>query len=719
MSNKVLKRPDAVIRHAFVEQGLQAEHPVEFGAVYFRRSNPPRQDWERDYAVAREDGHTLFRHWFNWADIHVAPDTFNFEPYDEHLRLAAKYGIKTIIAEMITNAPDWLYHSCPEGRFEDSTGFNLYSEMNGSACTGSTRMCLDHPVVRREAEKFLRALAEHYRDMPGMYGYDIWNENSFYLPSMMCYAPATQAKFREWLKKKYGTLENLRQAWRRYSLTDWEDIEMPRRVKPFPDSIDAVQFHNDNAIEQMKFREAVLRKYDPNHYIVAHCNGKTHCDIPACDDAWRAAEQTDIYGYTFWYANKCNTFLGSDSTRMAANGRLWWRAEALGDHDWGDADGRSDEKPPQYEHDAMHDPLNIRRDAVISLAAGTRGFINPRWRALQDGFLHGAFGWYNLDGSRSDRSEMVRQLAEWANGELSRPLWHANPVRGDIGLLLLEEPQIYVYTYYGSTKYYNYAYQGAYDALTDSGLQADPIRFKDLEDYRVIYVPCPIALSQATIDRIQGWVEAGGTLISEACFGHFNEHGHEYEHQPSRSLEKLLGCRQRTVHLGPDMWKGLRFDAATGSVGGGVFRQSYQAEGGVIAGIYADGDGAVVEHDFGKGRVRLIGTMPGYSYHIAPDEQTRRFFASHLAFADVEPYVSTPLNTGIVVRVWADESRVFAWIVNTTEGDQVARVEFDPSAFEFDGVRVLRGGAAKVRGNRVEIACPQRDAVVIELVRET
>ena len=61
---------------------------------------------------------------------------------------------------------------------------------------------------------------------------------------------------------------------------------------------------------------------------------------------------------------------------------------------------------------------------------------------------------------------------------------------------------------------------------------------------------------------------------------------------------------------------------------------------------------------------------------------------------------------------------MFAWIVNTTEGDQVVRVEFDPSSFEFDVVRVLRGGVAKVRDHRVEIACPQRDAVVIELVQE-
>jgi beta-galactosidase len=36
----------------------------DYGAVYFRKSNPPREDWERDYRTAAEDGLNLFRHWF-------------------------------------------------------------------------------------------------------------------------------------------------------------------------------------------------------------------------------------------------------------------------------------------------------------------------------------------------------------------------------------------------------------------------------------------------------------------------------------------------------------------------------------------------------------------------------------------------------------------------------------------------------------------------------
>ena len=84
------------------------QHPLPdfpYGAVYFRKSNPPREDWARDYATAEEDGHTLFRHWFLWSAIETAPGVFNWSDYDRQLDLAAEHGIKTIIAEMIAVAP--------------------------------------------------------------------------------------------------------------------------------------------------------------------------------------------------------------------------------------------------------------------------------------------------------------------------------------------------------------------------------------------------------------------------------------------------------------------------------------------------------------------------------------------------------------------------------------------------------------------------------------
>ena len=77
-----------------------------YGAVYFRKSIPPREDWERDYRTAAEDGLNLFRLWFLWSAIEVAPGVYDWEGYDRQLDLAAEHGLKTIIAKMITAAPE-------------------------------------------------------------------------------------------------------------------------------------------------------------------------------------------------------------------------------------------------------------------------------------------------------------------------------------------------------------------------------------------------------------------------------------------------------------------------------------------------------------------------------------------------------------------------------------------------------------------------------------
>ena len=63
-----------------------------FGAVYFRKSNPPREDWERDYGVAAEDGLNVFRHWFMWSAIERRPGFYDWEEYDRQMDLAAGLG---------------------------------------------------------------------------------------------------------------------------------------------------------------------------------------------------------------------------------------------------------------------------------------------------------------------------------------------------------------------------------------------------------------------------------------------------------------------------------------------------------------------------------------------------------------------------------------------------------------------------------------------------
>src|SRR5437867_4007543 len=184
-----------------------------YGAVYFRKSNPPEQDWERDHKTAAQIGMNTFRHWFMWSSIEVAPGKYDWRDYDRMMDLAAQNGIQVVIAEFVTTAPEWMFDKYPQAMFRASDDSVAYSSAGGSSATGGfPGLCLDDEDVRAAAERFLTALVERYRNHPATLGYDLWNEHSSHGGSpqkMYCYCAGTQAKFREWLKAKYGSIDAL------------------------------------------------------------------------------------------------------------------------------------------------------------------------------------------------------------------------------------------------------------------------------------------------------------------------------------------------------------------------------------------------------------------------------------------------------------------------------------------------------------------------------
>ena len=40
-------------------------------------------------------------------------------------------------------------------------------------------MCLDNEDVHALAEKVLQALVNHYKNHPALFGFDVWNENTY------------------------------------------------------------------------------------------------------------------------------------------------------------------------------------------------------------------------------------------------------------------------------------------------------------------------------------------------------------------------------------------------------------------------------------------------------------------------------------------------------------------------------------------------------------
>ncbi|MDQ3701642.1 MAG: beta-galactosidase, partial [Chloroflexota bacterium] len=315
---------------------MTTNHPslpaFPYGAVYFRKSNPPAADWERDYGTASGDGMNIFRHWFLWSAIEVAPGEFDWEEYDRQLDLAARNGITTIIAEFLSAAPEWAWRAYAHARYQDATGKPAISAMSGSCVTGGfPGLCLDNPDVLALGERFLTTLAERYRGHPGLGGYDVWNECNF--SRSYCFCPATIERFREWLREKYGAdVRAVGRAWHRHSYASWEDVDAPRGLGPYPDALDWAQFRIDNAYRLMRWRVGLLRTLDPDHAITAHGVAQTLTDHgPSVNDEWRSAAEVDSYGFTWIAARRGDEpwkhFHAVDLVRAGSRGKPFWHAE--------------------------------------------------------------------------------------------------------------------------------------------------------------------------------------------------------------------------------------------------------------------------------------------------------------------------------------------------------------------------------------------------------
>ncbi len=692
---------------------MKENRTIDFGAVYYRYSAPLEYDWERDYERAAEDGITHFRHWVPWGAVEKSPGNFYWEPYDRLVELGNQYGIKTVLAEMSTMTPDWFFAQHEDASLLDKFGNRRFNGISESClAAGIQSMCMDHAVVREGVSGFLKALGEHYRGVEGLIGYDVWNECTLYCPEDLCYCKETEREFQEWLKKKYGTLDRLEAVWGRHSYTDWTQIRLPRKNGPHPEFFDMLWFQNDQQERWFRYRIDALRAADPTHKIVAHGNAKAHSDIaPCCGDDWRYAKHPDIYGYTLWYANECSALMGGDMIRSASGDKEFWRAEAIGDATW---EYRSDKNDYEAKKDEMSLPENIRMDALMSIGTGASAFINPRYRGLFGGHLFHAYGWYAPDGSRTVRSEEIKRLSAWSHDEKVQELWQAKPVKGQVGLLLLEDAQALCYALYDSTEMYADCLRGSYQAFVDSGIQADIIRMPQIDDYDLLYIPYPVAVSDRDMEKLKSWVEAGGTMISEGCFGYFDDKGHAIETaQPNRGFEEVFGCVQSAVHLGPDGNVSLQINSAQGRTHAGVYRQAYRVTEGKSEGSYANGETAIVSHSYGKGKAVITGSMQGYGYYHHADETGRRWFAALLKYAGKEPLAVIPYNSGMTIRFWEKEDKRYAWIFNFTDMEQSAEVHFNS---EIGTPVLLRGiELEKAENDRIAVRIAAKDAAIVEL----
>ncbi|MAU12794.1 MAG: beta-galactosidase [Anaerolineaceae bacterium] len=180
----------------------------------------PREVWQEDFRLMREAGITVATVGvFSWVTLQPAEDTFNFGWLDEVLDGLHENGIKAILATPSAAQPAWMSQAYPEIMRVNEHGQRLVH-------SGRVNYCPNSPDYRRFSGDMARRLAERYGQHPAVILWHISNEYDGW-----CYCDTCAANFREWLKAKYGAIDELNQrywtAFWSHTYTDWSQIMPP------------------------------------------------------------------------------------------------------------------------------------------------------------------------------------------------------------------------------------------------------------------------------------------------------------------------------------------------------------------------------------------------------------------------------------------------------------------------------------------------------------
>ena len=598
---------------------------------------------------------------FAWSALEPTEGNYNFEWLDKIIDDVYNQGGRVILATPSGARPAWLSEKYPEVlRTNDRREKMLHG--------GRHNHCFSSPIYREKTQKMNYKLAERYGNHPALIMWHVSNEYSG-----DCHCELCQENFRDWLKNKYKTIENVNKAWWgpfwSHTYTDWSQIESPSSIGENAVhglNLDWKRFVTDQTIDFYENEAKPLRELTPNVPITTNFMADTddlipfqslnyekfskHVDIlswdcyPAWHNDWETTKDlaTKVGFINDLYRSlKQQPFLIMECTPSGVNWHNVNKAKRPG----------------------MHTLASMQL-----LAHGSDSVLYFQWRKSRGSSekFHGAV----VDHDNSEENRVFKEVSQV--GEI---LDKIKEIKGS----MKQSKVAIIYDWendwalkdaqgFGKeSRRYPQTLQSHYKYFWDKNISVDVVTpQQDLSKYSLVVAPMMYMMTEETMDRFRDYVKNGGVLVGSYLSGLVNETDLTYLGGWPKTLQEIYGIDVKEIDtLYPKDRNSIKFgNESFEVVDYCTIIEAKEAE--VLAKYEEDfykNTPAITKNNLEKGKAYFIGARTNQEF-------LSKFYdkiVKDLDINEVEDFIS---ECGISIQIRENEDAKYYFVMNFTEEEK-------------------------------------------------
>lgn len=499
-----------------------------FGAAYYSEYLPYDRV-EKDMEMMEKAGMNVIRiAESTWSTLEPQEGVYDFTHIDRMLNAAACHHISVIVGTPTYAVPTWLVKKYPDILAITQNGRERYGHRQN--------MDITNPDYLSHAERVIRVLMEHVKDVPHVIGYQLDNETKSYGTA----GPRVQAMFVDYLKENFPDINDFNHEfgldyWSN-RVNDWDDFPDVRGTINQSLAAEFCKFQRSLVTKFLSWQADIVREYKRDDQFITQnfdFDWTTHSiGYQSQVDQYDASRCMTVAGADIYHPSNEEltgaeiTVCGNISRSLKKDNYLILETEAQGLTPW------------------LPYPGQLRLQAYSHIANGSNSVMYWHWHSI-----HNAIEsyWKGVLSHDFSENETYREAVVIGN-EWNKIGFHLKNLKKENKIaIMLDNASLTGFTQFPLEKAgangYNTVMRWFSDALYRLNIEYDMISSKerDFSSYECLIVPALYSAPESLLLALDSYVRNGGHLITTFRSGFSDEYLKIYPDMQPHILHECLG----------------------------------------------------------------------------------------------------------------------------------------------------------------------------------